>query len=169
MVSDYWYIDKRRNDKRRNDKRRNGQTSEATNLGSDNSQVYMIMDSKKNFYFKVSVTLIFVSRVSNATVYSTYSQMLWMDAKLAIKETRSIVAIEDGYKRSKGRHWCLGGRIYSFPFSCKLFCLERFWRIGLIHPVRSNHPGAIHNLVKIILGKTVDAQMLFRSIFFIMH
>ena len=64
MVSDYWYIDKRRNDKRRN-----GQTSEATNLGSDNSQVYMIMDSKKNFYFKVSVTLIFVSRVSNATVY----------------------------------------------------------------------------------------------------
>ena len=96
MVSDYWYIDKRRNDKRRNDKRRNGQTSEATNLGSDNSQVYMIMDSKKNFYFKVSVTLIFVSRVSNATVYSTYSQMLWMDAKLAIKETISIVAIEYG-------------------------------------------------------------------------
>ena len=50
------------------------QTSEPTNLGSNKPgkrQQLGLYDYGfyKNFYFKVSVTLIFVSRVSNATVY----------------------------------------------------------------------------------------------------
>ena len=50
------------------------QTSEPTNLGSNKPgkrQQPGLYDYGfyKNFYFKVSVTLIFVSRVSNATVY----------------------------------------------------------------------------------------------------
>ena len=42
----------------------------------------------------------------------------------------------------------LGGRNIQFLDALAVFTIERFWRIGRIHPFLSNHPGASHPITQ---------------------
>ena len=70
-----------------------------------------------------------------------------------------VPSIEEGKDRSegKGRRFCLGGEFIQFLAALTILPWGWFWRIGWIHPFLSNHSGATHGIIKIVLDKTASA------------